>query len=113
MENIKVKFGNRILIVPAEDKDKYIRQEYTVYGMDGNLIYEPEELTREEFEALKRKLEDTGQRLRDAEQELQVAKERNADLSGKLKAAHIEIDGLTRNIKTLMGIEGKGRKKHR
>lgn len=38
---VKVRLRNRVLQVPAEDKEKYLQQGYTVYDMDGNLIAEP------------------------------------------------------------------------
>lgn len=41
MEKIKVRLDNRVLQVPAEDKEKYLQQGYTVYDMKGNMIAEP------------------------------------------------------------------------
>ena len=37
---VKVRLRNRVLQVPAEDKEKYLQQGYTVYDMDGHLIAE-------------------------------------------------------------------------
>ncbi len=40
-DTVKVRLDNRVLQVPAEDKEKYLQQGYTVYDMKGNLIAEP------------------------------------------------------------------------
>ena len=67
---VKVRLRNRVLQVPAEDKEKYLQQGYTVYDMDGNLIAEPPtdanrlKGANAEIASLTEKLKEAGKRRR-------------------------------------------------
>lgn len=129
MEKVKVKLANRVLEIPAEDKDKYIQQGYTAYDMKGKLIEEPPtdanrlKAAQEEIMQYRGDLERASEAVEKADQrsgELQAkldesaayaekADERIASLEAELAGAKeqlakkdAEITSLTENLKAVM-----------
>lgn len=80
MEKIKVKLANRVLTVPAEDKDKYLQQGYTIYDMDGKEIATPATDANKVKEA-NAKIAELSNQLADAEK----AASKSAKSAGKTK----------------------------
>lgn len=86
---IKVRLDNRVLQVPAEDKEKYLQQGYTVYDMHGNLIAEPSTDTNRlkganaEIASLTEKLKEANKAEAAAKAKASKASAKDADNAGK------------------------------
>lgn len=89
MEEIKVRLDNRVLKVPAEDKEKYLQQGYTVYDTDGKLIAEPAtdanklKGARAEIASLTEKLKEAKKAETAAKAKTSKASAKDADNAGK------------------------------
>lgn len=78
---VKVRLDNRVLQVPAEDKEKYLQQGYTVYDTSGNLIAEPATDANRLKEA-KSNIASLTEKLKEA-QKAEAAAKKAAKASGK------------------------------
>lgn len=79
---VKVRLRNRVLQVPAEDKEKYLQQGYTVYDMDGNLIAEPP-TDANRLKGANAEIASLTEKLKEAGKEEAAAKAKASKASGK------------------------------
>ena len=104
-EVVKVRLDNRVLQVPAEDKEKYLQQGYTVYDMKGNLIAEPATDANKLKEA-KGNIASLTAKLKEAEEYAETRDKELEELKAELSAANesaaakdAEIASLTAKLK--------------
>ncbi len=104
---IKVRLKNRVLKVPAEDKEKYLQQGYTVYDMAGNVIAEPAtdanklKGAKAEIASLTAKLKEAEEYAETRDKELDAAKAELDALKTELDAAKAEITAKGSEIASL------------
>ena len=68
MNKIKVKLDNRVLMVPADTKEKYLALGYEIYSEDGKLIEKPQSAGDKELKAENEKLKAENESLKEAPQ---------------------------------------------
>ncbi len=105
MEEIKVRLDNRVLKVPAEDKEKYLQQGYTVYDTDGKLIAEPAtdanklKGARAEIASLTEKLKEAAAYAETRDKEIDTLKTELATEKAAVAEKDAEIASLTEKLK--------------
>ena len=91
MDEIKVRLKNRVLKVPAEDKEKYLQQGYTVYDTAGNVIAEPA-TDANKLKGAKAEIASLTEQLKAAKEEVTAAKA-SAKAAAKTTAKDTEKTG--------------------
>ncbi len=105
MEKIKVRLDNRVLQVPAEDKEKYLQQGYTVYDMKGNMIAEPATDKKKlkdataEIASLTAKLKEAEEYAETRDKELDALKAELSAAKADVATRDTEIASLTAKLK--------------
>ncbi len=114
---IKVRLDNRILQVPAEDKEKYLQQGYTVYDMHGNLIAEPPTDANKlkganaEIASLTEKLKEAAAYAETRDKEIDALKTELATAKAAVAAKDAEIASLTEKLKEAKKAEAAAKAK--
>ena len=117
MEEIKVRLDNRVLKVPAEDKEKYLQQGYTVYDTDGKLIAEPAtdanklKRARAEIASLTEKLKEAADYAESRDKEIDTLKTELATEKAAVVAKDAEIASLTEKLKEAKKAEAAAKTK--
>ena len=97
---VKVRLRNRVLQVPAEDKEKYLQQGYTVYDMDGNLIAEPP-TDANRLKGANAEIASLTEKLKEAAAYAETRDKENEALKAELSAAKTAMDATDAEIASL------------